>query len=180
MLFSIGCRATTLMKQPLISNFRQFDLSLAFRKINTTKKQRNIKLLDMLHHANENAAFGFNFRDHVEQATTHRNFVNGNYHHPVSVFKSIIYREAIWLRRLKKLYSDYHHSLERLKIKVLDSNFSPNITNGMITSTKKWKEGFHPHNRLMNMKNKASCLSDQFSSHLETKKTTKENVSLMP
>jgi len=61
--------------------------------------------------------FGFVTKDFVKPTAEGRQFINGNSHHPQTTFKSILFGEAVRLRRLNQRKDDYLSSLNRLKEK---------------------------------------------------------------
>jgi len=82
----------------------------------------------------------------VKTTSVGRRFIHGSSHHPPSTFKSIIFGEAIRLRRLNERKEDYLTSLNRLQNKAKKSKFPVNITNDMITLVSKWENRLHPPN----------------------------------
>ena len=56
-------------------------------------------------------------------------WVNGKSFHPTHIFKSIVFSEAVRLRRLNETQSDYLASLERLKQKCIHSQFNISLQN---------------------------------------------------
>ena len=73
-----------------------------------------------------------------------RCFLNGCSYHPPQIFKSIIFGEAIRLRRLNEVHENYLHSLEKLKEKCLNSDFNKKITIKIIEIATEWKDRFEP------------------------------------
>jgi len=73
-----------------------------------------------------------------------RQFINEKSHHPKTTFKSILFGEAIKLRRLKERKEDYLSSLNRLKDKAIRSNFPLDMTNDMIATASNWEERLRP------------------------------------
>jgi len=61
-----------------------------------------------------------------------RQLINGKSHDPKTIFKSILFGEAIGLRRLNQMKEDYLSSLNRLNEKAIRSNFTLDMTNDMI------------------------------------------------
>ena len=66
-------------------------------------------------------------KDFVKPTADGRQFINKNSHHPQTTFKSILFGEAIRLRRLNQRKDDYLSSLNRLKEKAIHSKFPLNI-----------------------------------------------------
>ena len=60
---------------------------------------------------------------------TNRLFLNGQLCHFPYVFKSIVYSEAIGMRRLNESTNEYLHTLQQLKAKCLQSNFNLALVN---------------------------------------------------
>ena len=79
---------------------------------------------------------GFYTRDFVKPTALDRTFLNGKSFHPTHIFKSIVFSEAVRLRRLNKTQFDYLASLERLKQKCIHSQF--NIKSGESSSQFRW------------------------------------------
>ena len=73
-----------------------------------------------------------------------RQFINGNSHHPQATFKSILFGEAIRLRRLNQRKDDHLNSLNRLKEKAIRSKFPLNMTNDMIALSSNWEDRLRP------------------------------------
>jgi len=73
-----------------------------------------------------------------------RQFINGNSHHPQTTFKSILFGEAITLRRLNQRKDDYLSSLNRLKEKAIRSKFPLNMTIDMIALAFNWEDRLRP------------------------------------
>jgi len=66
--------------------------------------------------------FGFVSKDFVKLTTEGRQLIAGKLHYPEATFKSILFGEAIRLRRLNQR-KDYLTNLNRLKGKAIHSNF---------------------------------------------------------
>jgi len=66
--------------------------------------------------------------------------MNGNSHHSQATFKSILFGEAIRLRRFNQRKEDYFSGLNRLKEKAIRSNFHLNMTNDMIALASNWED----------------------------------------
>ena len=87
-------------------------------------------------------------KNFVKPTAKERQFINGKSHHPQSTFKSILFGEAIRLRRLNQRKEDYLSSLNRLKEKAIRSSFPLGMTNdsngikkgGKTTGPKRRKE----------------------------------------
>ena len=84
--------------------------------------------------------FGFVTKDFVKPTAEGRQFINWHSHHPKATFKSILFREAVGLRRL----NDYSSSLNQLKEKTIRSNFPLDMTDGMITMASSWENRLRP------------------------------------
>jgi len=70
--------------------------------------------------------------------------LNGASHHPQSTFKSIVYSEAIRLRRLNQRQSDFNESLDRLYSKALKSQFPKRMAKNIFSRAKGWTEMKNP------------------------------------
>ena len=64
--------------------------------------------------------------------------------HPISVFKSIVFGEAVRMRRLNESNEHFQDSLERLRSKCLKSNFNNEVVNNIIEKAKLWTHRFSP------------------------------------
>jgi len=127
--------------QALTSAFANSGLELTFRQACTADQKGEVKLLDVNNHCiTTNDDFGFVTEDFVKPTAEGRQFINRKSHHPQSTFKSILFGEAIRLRRLNQRKEDYFSSLNRLKEKAMSSNFSMDMTNDMIAMASNWEE----------------------------------------
>ena len=102
--------------------------------------------LDVSHCVTIEDDFGFVTKDFVKPTAEGRQFINGNSHHPQTTFKSILFGEAIRLRRLNQRKDDYLSSLNRLKEKAIRSKFPMNTTNDMIALASNWEDRLRPQN----------------------------------
>jgi len=71
-------------------------------------------------------------------------FINGNSHHPLTTFKSILFGEAIRLKRLNQRKDDYFSNLNWLKEKATRWKFTLNMTNDMIALASSWEDRLRP------------------------------------
>ena len=69
----------------------------------------NVKIVKL------NAKGGFIAKNFIKSTAKDRCFLNGASHHPTSIHKSIVFEEAVRLRRLNERKSDYLKSLVNLK-----------------------------------------------------------------
>ena len=67
-------------------------------------------------------------------------FIYGFSHHPLSVYKSIVFGEAIRLRRSNEKQEHYLESLEGLKVKRYRSDFSKKLINKIIKLVSRWTD----------------------------------------
>jgi len=88
--------------------------------------------------------FGFVTKDFVKPTGEGRQFINGKSHHSQSTFESILFGEAIRLRRLNQRKEDNLSSLNRLKEQAIRSSFPLDMTNDMITMAPNWEERLRP------------------------------------
>jgi len=84
--------------------------------------------MDVNHCIAADSVFGFVTKDFVKPTSIGRSFIHGSSHHPPSTFKSIIFEEAIRLRRLHERKEDYLASLNRLQNKAKKSKIPVNMT----------------------------------------------------
>ena len=103
------------IRQTLTSAFENSGLELTFRQACTAEKMGEVEFLDVNHCVTIEDDFGFVTKDFVKPTAEGRQFINGNSHHPQTTFKSILFGEAIKLRRLNQRKDDYLSSLNRLK-----------------------------------------------------------------
>ena len=90
----------------------------------------------MLHVTTPNAKGGFITRNFIKSTAKDRCLLNGASHHSTSVYKSIVFGEAVQLRRLIERKSDYLKSLINLKDKCFRSNFNQKMTENMLEIAK--------------------------------------------
>ena len=144
---------TTKIKELLYAQFIDFNLQLVFNSINTRKIDN--ELLDVLHVTTLNAKGGFITKNFIKSTAKDRCFPNGAPHHPTSVYKSIVFGEAVRLCRLHERKSDYLKSLVNLKDKCFRSSFNQKMTENMLEIAKHWEDRFglksqhHKKNRIV-------------------------------
>ena len=132
------------IRQALTSAFKNSGMELTFRQACTAEKTGEVEFLDVNHRVTIADDFGFVTKDFVKPTAEEGQFVNGNSHHPQTTFKSILFGEAIRLRRLNQRKNDYLSSLNRLKEKAIRSKFPLNMTNDMITLASNWEDRLRP------------------------------------
>ena len=132
------------IRQALTSAFENSGLELTFRQACTAKKTGEFEFLDVNHCVTIEDDFGFVTKDFVKPTAEGRQFIDGNSHHPQTAFKSILFGEAIRLRRLNQRKDDYLSSLNRLKEKAIRSEFPLNMTNDMIALACDWEGRLRP------------------------------------
>ena len=137
-------RQILVSDQLLIQYFKNNGLELTFRQICTNHDSGSVEFLDVNHCIAVDSVFGFVTKDFVKPTSVGRRFIPGSSHHPPSTFKSIIFGEAIRLRRLneRKLPYKPKYITEQSK----RSKFPVNMTNDMITLVSKWQNRLHPPN----------------------------------
>ena len=84
---------------------------------------------------------GFITKNFLKSTAKDRCFFSAS-HHPTSVYKSIVFGEAVRLRRLNERKSDYLKSLVNLKDKCFRSNFNQKMTENMLEIAKHWEDRF--------------------------------------
>ena len=132
------------IRQALTSAFENRGLELTFRQACTAENTGEVEFLDVNHCVTTEVDFGFVTKDFVKPTAERRQFINGNSHHPQTTFKSILFGEAIRLRRLNQRKDDYLSSLNRLKEKAIRSKFPLNMTNDMIALASNWEDRLRP------------------------------------
>ena len=73
----------------------------------TNDDSGSVEFLDVNHCIAADSVFGFVTKDFVKPTSVGRRFIHDSSHHPPSNFKSIIFGEAIRLRRLNERKEDY-------------------------------------------------------------------------
>ena len=136
-MFPVDCSKRTGIS--LISTFNKFSgVSLCVSLCG------EVEFLDVNHCLTIADDFGFVTRDFVKPAAEGRQLINGNSHHPQTIFKSILFGEAIRLRRLNQRKDDYLSSLNGLKEKAIRSKLPLNMTNDMIALASDWEDRLRP------------------------------------
>ena len=125
-------------------SFESSGLELTFRQACTAEKTGEVEFLDVNHCVTIEDDFGFVTKDFVKPTGEGGQFINGNSHHPQTTFMSILFGEAIRLRRLNQRKDDYLSSLNRLKEKAIRSKFPLNMTNDMIALASNWEDRQRP------------------------------------
>ena len=72
-------------------------------------------------------AVTFFTKDFIGPTALNRSFLHCSSYHPPHIFKSIVFSEAIRIRRLNETQTSYIESLKKLQIKCLLSNFNKNM-----------------------------------------------------
>ena len=93
----------------------------------------SVEFLGVHHCVAPNEKYGFIAKDFAKATAEHRCFISRLSHHPCSRFKSIVFGEAIRMRRLNERDEDYQSALVRLRNKTLRSDFSQNMVQDMRT-----------------------------------------------
>jgi len=128
------------IQQALTSAFANSDLELTFRQACTADQKGEVEFLDVNHFITNDDDFDFVTKDFIKTTAEGRQFINGKSHHPQSTFKSILFGEAIRLRRLNQRKEDDLCSLNRLKEKAIRSSFPSDMTNDVIVMASNWEE----------------------------------------
>jgi len=110
------------------------------RQACTADQKGEVKFLDVNHCITIDDDFSFVTKNFVKLTAEGRQFISRKSHHPQSTFKSILFGEAIRLRRLNQRKEDYLSSLNRLKEKAIRSSFPLDMTNDMIATASNWEE----------------------------------------
>ena len=142
------------IRQALTSAFANSGLELTFRQACTADQKGEVEFLDDNHCITTDDAFGFVTEDFVKSTAEGRQFINGKSHHPQSTLKSILFGQAIWLRRLNQKKEDYLSSLNWLKDNAIHSSFPLDMTNDMTTMTSNWEERLRAPNAKRKMTHK--------------------------
>jgi len=101
------------IRQALTSAFENSGLELTFRQTCTAKQKGKVEFLDVNQCVTIEDDFGFVTKDFVKPTVKGRQFINGNSHHPQTTFVSILFGEAVRLKRLNQRKDDYLSSLRK-------------------------------------------------------------------
>jgi len=71
-------------------------------------------------------------------------FLHGKFHHPPHIFKSIVFGEAVRLKRLNDLDHHYHNNLHTLRNKYALSSFHMSMVDDILAMAATWTERFPP------------------------------------
>ena len=107
-------------------------------------------------------------------------FLNGQSYHPPHVFKSIVYSEAIRMRRLNESTDKYLHGLQQLKTKCLKSNFNLALVNKILKIATTWQSRFSPDSTTSSqqVESKKLVWATPFTKFLSFDKTEKNSFPL--
>ena len=141
---SYGVETTLQIKNCLLKTFQDNNLDLTFRMINTADSGSTLEFLDVEHKIDSSYSCGFFTKNFMKPTATNRLFLNGQSHHPPHVFKSIVYSEAVRMRRLNESTDEYLNSLQQLKTKCLRSNFNLSLVNKILKIAPTWQSRFSP------------------------------------
>ena len=119
-----GDSNTRFIRQSLEKAFQDHNLELTIRSTNTQEPNSRVEFLDVEHVTQSDAPGGFITKDFVKPTALDRRFLNGKSFHTPHNFKSIVFGEAVRLRRINENDADYQKSLTRLQKKCDKSNFS--------------------------------------------------------
>ena len=139
---SFGNQATQNIKTKLSETLVKYDLTLKYRHINTTEENGELEFLDVLHKISPHSQFRFITTDYVKPTALDRCFIQGFSHDQATVFKSIVFGESARLRRLNERTEDYYSSLEQLKRKTIQTQYSKPMVKDIIAKAKTWTNRF--------------------------------------
>jgi len=131
------------IRQSLSSAFANSGLELMFCQACTANQKDEVEFLDVNHCITTDNDFSFVTKDFVKPTAERKQFTNSESHHPKSTFKSILFREAMRLRRLSHLNQrkeDNLSSLNWIKEKAIRSKFPLAMTNDMIAMASNQEE----------------------------------------
>ena len=143
---SFGQNTAQTIKNAILTAFCENDLEISFRQIQTGSLEQNtsMEFLDVDHVIDSTAVGGFYTKEFIKPTALNRTFLHGKSHHPISVFKSIVFGEAMRMRRLNESNEHFQDSLERLRSKCLKSNFNNEVVNNIIEKAKLWTHRLSP------------------------------------
>ena len=84
-----------LIIKALAVEFAKHDLKLLFQQIDTLEPDTQLELLDVLHVTDQTANGGFITKNFSKKTAQNCCFLNGSSHNPFSVYKSIVFEEAV-------------------------------------------------------------------------------------
>ena len=84
-----------LIKKALTEEFAKHDLKLVLKQINTSEPYRQLEFLNVLNVTDQTAIGGFITKNCTKKTTQNRCFLNGSSHHPIYVYKSIVFGEVV-------------------------------------------------------------------------------------
>ena len=73
-----------------------------FKQVDTLEPDRQLEFLDVLHVTNQTAKGGFITKYFTKKTDQNWCLLNGSSHQPLSVYKSIVFGEAVRLRKLNE------------------------------------------------------------------------------
>ena len=73
-----------------------------FKQVDTLEPDRQLEFLDVLHVTDQTAKGGFITKYFTKKTDQNWCLLNGSSHHPLSVYKSIVFGEAVRLRKLNE------------------------------------------------------------------------------
>ena len=120
------------------------ELELSFRYVNIAELGLCLEFLNVEHKINNSPVGGFYTSNFVKPTALDHTFLNGKSFHPIHIFKSIVFSEAVRLRRLNETQSDYLASLERLKQNCIHSQFNIKLVSRFLNLASKWNDRFGP------------------------------------
>ena len=174
--FSYGKDTTQKIQDTILKRFSESNLQLSFRVVNSSQIGSCIEFLDVEHRIDPRHNFGFYTRDYVKPTAVGRTFINGKSFHPHHIYKSIVFSEAIRLRRLNECQEEFIASLKRLREKCDRSGFHTKITTQIIDLATSWKQRFSPDNISTQRKLKQLVWPTSFTNFIKLKRNEKKLV----
>ena len=141
---SYNLDTTNHIRDALTTAFDNASLEVTFRSIHTGNfcNSNKLEFLNVEHQTDDSFKGGFFTKNFVKPTATDRCFLHGHSHHPPNVYKSIVFGEAVRLRRLNESQEFYEKSLQQLRIKCLNSNFDKKIVDQILGTAKTWTDRF--------------------------------------
>ena len=134
--------------------------------INTADSGSTLEFLDVEHKIDSSYSCGFFTKYFIKPTAANRLFLNSQSYHPPHVFKSIVYSEAVRMRRLNESTDEYLNSLQQLKTKCLKSNFNLSLVNKILKIATTWQSRFSLDSTTgtssQQVKSKKTCLGYSF------------------
>ena len=109
---SFGFSNTKSIQTALTNLFQNNGLILTFREVNNRQTDQGVEFLDVFRQIEGDDPVGFVTKIFAKLTAARRTFLHGNSYHPLHIFKSIIFSEAVRSRKLNERQEDYMNSIK--------------------------------------------------------------------